>query len=51
MKGLSKAINRSKQRPFYLMGGYGRTPEPEFFLKKSPADFPILYYACTKVFA
>jgi len=28
MKGLSKAINRSKQRPFYLMGGYGPTPEP-----------------------
>jgi radical SAM superfamily enzyme YgiQ (UPF0313 family) len=38
MKGLSKAINRSKQRPFYLMGGYGPTPEPEFFLKKSGCD-------------
>ena len=38
MKGLSKAINRSKQRPFYMMGGYGPTPEPEFFLKKSGCD-------------
>ncbi len=38
MKNLSKAINRSKQRPFYLMGGYGPTPEPEFFLKKSGCD-------------
>ncbi len=38
MKRLSKAINRSKQRPFYLMGGYGPTPEPEFFLKKSGCD-------------
>ena len=38
MKALSKAINNSKQRPFYLMGGYGPTPEPEFFLKKSGCD-------------
>ena len=38
MKGLSKAINRSKQRPVYLMGGYGPSPEPEFFLKKSGCD-------------
>ncbi len=38
MKGLSAAINRSKQRPVYLMGGYGPTPEPEFFLKKSGCD-------------
>jgi anaerobic magnesium-protoporphyrin IX monomethyl ester cyclase len=38
MKNLSKAINRSKQRPFYVMGGYGPTPEPEFFLKKSGCD-------------
>ena len=38
MKNLSKAINRSKHRPIYLMGGYGPTPEPEFFLKKSGCD-------------
>jgi len=38
MKRLSKAINNSKQRPFYLMGGYGPTPEPEFFLRKSGCD-------------
>ena len=37
-KALSKAINDSKQRPIYLMGGYGPTPEPEFFLKKSGCD-------------
>ena len=35
---LSKAINNSKQRPFFIMGGYGPTPEPEYFLKKSGAD-------------
>ena len=38
MKNLSKAINNSKNRPFYIMGGYGPTPEPEFFLKKSGCD-------------
>ena len=38
MKSLSKAINNSKNRPFYIMGGYGPTPEPEFFLKKSGCD-------------
>ena len=38
MLSLSKAINNSKNRPFYIMGGYGPTPEPEFFLKKSECD-------------
>ncbi|MDC0059782.1 B12-binding domain-containing radical SAM protein [Pelagibacteraceae bacterium] len=38
MKSLSKAINNSKNRPFYVMGGYGPTPEPEFFIKKSGCD-------------
>ncbi len=38
VKNLSKAINESKNRPFYAMGGYGPTPEPEFFLKKSGCD-------------
>ncbi len=35
---LSNAINQSKQRPFFMMGGYGPTPEPEFFIKKTGAD-------------
>ena len=38
MISLSKAINNSKNHPFYIMGGYGPTPEPEFFLKKSGCD-------------
>ena len=38
MKNLSKAINNSKNRPYYIMGGYGPTHEPEFFLKKSGCD-------------
>jgi len=35
---ISEAINRSKNRPFYVMGGHGPSPEPEFFLKKMRAD-------------
>jgi len=40
MKSLSKAINNSKNRSNfkYIMGGYGPSPEPEFFIKKSGAD-------------
>jgi radical SAM superfamily enzyme YgiQ (UPF0313 family) len=35
---ISGAINRSKNRPFYVIGGHGPSPEPEFFLKKTGAD-------------
>ena len=35
MKSLSRAINNSKQKTIFIMGGYGPTPEPEFFIKKS----------------
>jgi radical SAM superfamily enzyme YgiQ (UPF0313 family) len=35
---LSAAINRSKRRPFYVLGGHGPSPEPDFFLRKTGAD-------------
>jgi len=35
---ISAAINNSRNRPFYLIGGHGPTPEPEFFLRKTGAD-------------
>src|SRR3989344_955373 len=35
---ISAAINRSKNRPFYIIGGHGPSPEPEFFLMKTEAD-------------
>jgi len=35
---ISNAINRSKNRPFYVLGGHGPSPEPEFFIKKTNAD-------------
>jgi radical SAM superfamily enzyme YgiQ (UPF0313 family) len=39
---LSNSINRSKNRPLFILGGYGPTPEPEFFLKKTQADIIVL---------
>ena len=27
---ISEAINKSKQRPLYMLGGHGPSPEPEF---------------------
>ena len=38
LQGLSRAINESKNRPFYVMGGHGPTPEPEYFIGVSGAD-------------
>jgi len=40
--GLSEAINRSKNRPTYVIGGYGPTPEPEFFIRKTQCDVVVL---------
>lgn len=40
--GLSNAINSSKNRPFYVIGGHGPSPEPEYFLKKTMADAVVI---------
>jgi radical SAM superfamily enzyme YgiQ (UPF0313 family) len=39
---ISEAINKSKKRPVFIIGGHGPSPEPEFFLKKTGADFAVL---------
>lgn len=39
---LSEAINKAKQRPFYIIGGHGPAPEPEYFLKKTEADIVVI---------
>ncbi|OGX34833.1 MAG: B12-binding domain-containing radical SAM protein [Omnitrophica WOR_2 bacterium RIFCSPLOWO2_02_FULL_50_19] len=39
---ISEAINKSRQRPYYILGGHGPSPEPEFFLKKTGADAAII---------
>ncbi len=35
---ISDAINQSRNRPFYILGGHGPSPEPEYFLRKTQAD-------------
>ena len=39
---VSGAINEAKHRPFYVMGGHGPSPEPEYFLKKTLADAVVI---------
>ncbi|NQT23392.1 MAG: B12-binding domain-containing radical SAM protein, partial [Candidatus Omnitrophica bacterium] len=39
---ISEAINRSKNRPFYVIGGHGPSPEPEFFLEGTGADVVVI---------
>lgn len=39
---ISKAINKSRNRPYYVIGGHGPTPEPEYFLKKTKADAVVM---------
>lgn len=37
-KAIAKAINAAKHRPFFMIGGHGPSPEPEYFLKLLGAD-------------
>lgn len=39
---ISNAINNSKQRPFFILGGHGPSPEPEYFLIKTKADMVVI---------
>jgi anaerobic magnesium-protoporphyrin IX monomethyl ester cyclase len=39
---ISEAINRSKNRPLYIVGGHGPTPEPSFFMKKLGCDIIVM---------
>lgn len=39
---LSAAINKSKNRPFFIIGGHGPSPEPEFFLQRTGADAAVI---------
>lgn len=38
---ISKTINSIPKRPIYILEYHGPSPEPEYFLKKSNADFII----------
>jgi radical SAM superfamily enzyme YgiQ (UPF0313 family) len=35
---ISEAINQSKFRPFFVLGGHIGSPEPDYFLRKTHAD-------------
>lgn len=39
---ISEAINSVPNRPFYILGGHGPAPEPEYFLRKTNADAVII---------
>ncbi len=39
---ISKAINNSNQRPFYVIGGFGPSPDPDYFLKKTGAEAVVM---------
>jgi anaerobic magnesium-protoporphyrin IX monomethyl ester cyclase len=39
---ISEAINQSKNRPLYVIGGHGPSPEPEYFIKKTGADVVVM---------
>ena len=40
--GIAAAINRSRNRPFFMIGGHGPSPEPEYFLRRTQADVVII---------
>ena len=40
--GISSAINASKHRPFFVIGGHGPSPDPQYFLEKTEADAAII---------
>lgn len=40
---ISRAINLSSNRPkYFILGGHGPSPEPEYFLKKTDADIVVI---------
>jgi len=39
---ISEAVNRIPNRPIYVLGGHGPSPEPEYFLKKTGADIIVI---------
>lgn len=39
---ISDAVNAVQNRPFYIIGGHGPSPEPEYFLKKTGADLVVV---------
>ncbi|PIQ89403.1 MAG: B12-binding domain-containing radical SAM protein [Candidatus Omnitrophica bacterium CG11_big_fil_rev_8_21_14_0_20_42_13] len=39
---IARAVNNTKHRPYFIIGGHGPSPEPEYFLKKTNADAAVI---------
>ncbi|MGD0976823.1 MAG: radical SAM protein [Minisyncoccia bacterium] len=39
---ISEAIGKTSRKPFFVIGGHGPSPEPEFFLRKTRADAVVI---------
>jgi len=39
---ISEAINKTKHKPFYILGGHLAAPEPEYFLRRTGADVIVI---------
>jgi anaerobic magnesium-protoporphyrin IX monomethyl ester cyclase len=39
---IAAAINDSKDRPVFILGGHGPSPEPAYFIKKTQADYVVI---------
>jgi len=39
---ISEAVCKAKNKPFYIIGGHGPSPEPEYFLRKTNADAVVM---------
>lgn len=42
MLEIAEAINRSRRRPFFILGGHGPSPEPEYFMRCTDADAVVI---------
>lgn len=42
MLGLAAAVSNAKHDPWFVLGGHGPSPEPEYFLRKCDADVIVI---------
>jgi radical SAM superfamily enzyme YgiQ (UPF0313 family) len=39
---ISRAVNESAHRPYYIIGGHGPSPDPQYFMAKTKADAVVI---------
>lgn len=42
LRGLASAVNASRQRPYFVLGGHGPSPDPDYFLRVCAADAVVI---------